>query len=542
VRTCDPELLAAELGSGASDVAELVPDVRERVRDVPAPSRSRDPETARFRLFDSTAAFLRRAAVREPLVLVLDDLHAADTPSLIMLQFLARELAETRILIVAAYRDVELARGSPLMQTLVALRREPVTRALPLSGLARDDVAQFIRLTAGTDAPASLVNAINAQTEGNPLFLGEVVRLLKQEGRFTATGEAMSPRLGIPQGVREAISLRLGHLSEPCNEILILASILGREFRLDALERVSELSSNNILGLLDQAFVAGLISEVSGVPGRLRFSHALVRETLHEELHTSRRIALHARIGQALEDFYAHDTEPHLGELAYHFFESLPGGDAERAVEYAKRAGQHAVRLLAYEEAARLYRMAIVALDTTLAAHDESRCDLLLALGDAEARAGNMPEAKRAFLAASEIARRAEMPEALAHAALGYGGRFVWARAGHDPRLVALLRDALAGLPPSDSPLRVRLLARLAGALRDEPSPEARAALSVERWPAGWRTLPRSPTRWTDAMQPSSGQTIQSSASKSRTRSCTLPKRWTIVSEHFRAATIGPSR
>jgi tetratricopeptide (TPR) repeat protein len=480
VRTCDSEQLTTELGSGAADVAELVPDVRERLAGVPAPSRSRDPDTARFRLFDSTAAFLRRAAVTKPLLLVLDDLHAADTPSLILLQFLARELAEARILVVAGYRDTELTRGSPLTLTLAALRRESVTRALPLSGLARGDVGHFIHLTTGTEAPESLVNAINAQTEGNPLFLGEVVRLLAQEGRLPATGEAGLPHLGIPQGVREVISLRLGHLSERCNEILTLASILGREFRLDALERVSELSSDDILEHLDQAFVSGLIAQISGVPGRVRFSHALVRETLHEELSAGRRVALHARVGQALEDFYELDIEAHVDELAYHFFESLPGGHAERAIEYAGRAGRHAVRLLAYEEAARLYRMAIAALETTVVPGEETRCDLLLALGDAEARAGNMPEAKTAFLAASEIARRRMMPEALAQAAVGYGGRIVWARAGHDFRLVSLLRDALAGLPPSDSPLRVRLLARLAGALRDEPSPEARAALSAE--------------------------------------------------------------
>ena len=479
VRTCDPQALIRELGKGASQIAELVPDIRERIAGVPAPSRSRDPDTARFRLFDSTAAFLKLAAVRVPLVLALDDLHAADTPSLILLQFLARELAETRILVVAAYRDTELARGSPLALTLVALRRESVTRAIRLSGLARHDVAHFVRLTTGTEAPASLLDAINAQTDGNPLFLGEVVRLLAQEGRLIDTGEGTPQRLGIPQGVREAIGLRLGHLSPACKEILILAAILGREFRLDTLERVSERSSNEILAILDQAFVSGLISEVAGVPGRLRFSHALVRETLHEELSTSRRVALHARVGEALEDFYAHDVEAHIGELAYHFFESLPGGDAERATDYARRAGRHAVRLLAYEEAARLFRMAIAALDTTRAPRDETTCDLLLTLGDAEARGGNMQEAKKAFFEASEIARRGGMAEALAKAAVGYGGRIVWARAGHDPRLVALLRDALAGLPPDDSPLRVRLLARLAGALRDEPSPEARAALSA---------------------------------------------------------------
>jgi tetratricopeptide (TPR) repeat protein len=364
--------------------------------------------------------------------------------------------------------------------TLVALRRELVTRELPLSGLGRDDVARFIRLTGGADAPESLVRAIDAQTEGNPLFLGEVVRLLSQEGRLAPSDESISARLGIPQGVRETIGLRLGHLPAPCNELLVLASILGREFRLDALQRVSELSGSEVLTRLDPAFGSGLIAEMPGAPGRVRFSHALVRDTLHEELGTSRRVALHARIGQVLEDFYAQDAEPHLGELAHHFFESLPGGDAERAIDYASRAGRHAVRLLAYEEAARLYRMALAGLDTTLVPHGERRCELLLALGDAEARAGNMPAAKEAFFAASEIARRDRMPEALARAAVGYGGRIVWARAGHDLRLVALLRDALAGLPPHDSALRVRLLARLAGALRDEPSLEARAALSAE--------------------------------------------------------------
>ena len=480
VRNCDPEVLVTELGSGASDVAGLVPEVRERLPGVPAPSRSRDPDTARFRLFDSTAAFLRRAATREPLVLVLDDLHAADTPSLILLQFLARELAETRIVVLAAYRDTELARGSPLMQSVVALRRESVTREIPLSGLTRDDVVHFIRQTAGTDAPACVVNAISAQTEGNPLFLGEIVRLLAHEGRLTDPGQRTPSRLAIPQGVREVIGLRLGHLSGACNELLILASMLGREFRLDALERVSELSGNDILELLDEAILAGLIAEVSGVPGRLRFSHGLVRETLREELTTSRRVALHARIGEALEVFYAHDTEAHIGELAYHFFESLPGGDAERAMEYAWRAARHAVRVLAYEEASRLYRMAIAALDASHAPREQTHCHLLLGLGDAEARAGNMPEARKAFLDACEIARRIGMPEALAEAAVGYGGRIVWARAGHDLRLVSLLRDALAGLPPSDSPLRVRLLARLAGALRDAPSLDERGALSAE--------------------------------------------------------------
>ena len=480
VRTCDPTMLAADLGSGTADIAQLVPDIRELLHDVPPPTRSRDPDTARFRLFDATAAFLTRAAAREPLVLVLDDLHAADTPSLILLQFLARELGETRILVLASYRDTELGRGSPITLTLAELRRESATRTLPLSRLERADVADYIRLTTGIEATADLIQAIHLQTEGNPLFLGEVVRLLFQEGRLTASGDAISLKLGIPFGVREAIGRRLGHLSEECNGLLILASILGREFRLDALQRVSERSRTDVLELLDEAVAAGLLLEMPSAPGRLRFSHALVRDTLHEDLSPSRRVGLHLRVGNALEELYADDAEPHLAELAHHFFEALPVADAERAIDYARRASERAARLLAYEEVARLSRMALAALDLTLAASDHTRCELLLALGEAEARAGNMPEAKKAFLQAAEIARGERMPEALAQAAVGYGGRMVWARAGHDPRLVALLRAALAGLPPRDSPLRVRLLARLAGALRDDPVPEERAVLSAE--------------------------------------------------------------
>ena len=193
VRSCDPATLAAELRGSASDVAELVPEIRELLPETPLPTHSDDPDTARFRLLEATAAFLKRAAERAALVLVLDDLHAADTPSLVLLQFLARELPETRILVVGGYRDTELRRGSPLTRTLAELRREAVTCALPLSRLARADIAEFIRLTTRVEPADGLVAAIDAQTEGNPLFVGEVVRLLSQEGGLAGDVAARRP-------------------------------------------------------------------------------------------------------------------------------------------------------------------------------------------------------------------------------------------------------------------------------------------------------------------------------------------------------------
>ena len=217
-----------------------------------------------------------------------------------------------------------------------------------------------------------------------------------------------------------------------------------------------------------------------GAQGRLRFSHALVRDALYEQLGAARRTRLHAEIGEALVFLYASDPEPHLAEIAHHFFEAAPGGDRDRAIAWATRAGDRAIWLLAYEEAARLYGLALAALDSKQGADEAARCELLLALGEAQARSGEMVIAKETFAAAAVVATRLASSDLLARAAIGYGGRFVWVRSGKDNQLVPLLEGALAALPPEDSVLRIKLLARLAGALRDRRMPERVASLSQE--------------------------------------------------------------
>jgi tetratricopeptide (TPR) repeat protein len=179
----------------------------------------------------------------------------------------------------------------------------------------------------------------------------------------------------------------------------------------------------------------------------------------------------------ALESLRGDQPGPHLAELAH---QAIAGSDFEKGLRYARRAGDHALSLLAYEEAARLYETAIEALDHSHPNDDEVRCGLVISLGEAEARAGNTQAAKEAFLSAAEIARRSELPHMLAQAAVGYGGRLVWSRAGNDDRLVPLLEDGLAALAETDVELRTRLLARLAGALRDEHSRTRREQLSEE--------------------------------------------------------------
>jgi DNA-binding SARP family transcriptional activator len=474
----DPETLRSQLAEGAADLAQLVPELRRLFPDLPEPAL--ESEGARFRLFDSTARFLRNAADARPLVIVLDDLHAADEPSLLMLRFVAGELGGSRILVVGTYRDVDPTVQDPLASTLAELAREPVAHRIELGGLTGADVGRYIELASGAVPPKELLAAIHAETEGNPLFVGEIVRLLSAEGRLAEIDARALWTLGIPQGVREVIGRRLGRLSPESVRLLTLASVLGREVGLDALARLGERSGDELLDALDEAVEARVLASVPGSRGRLRFAHALIRQTLYDQLTTPRRVQLHRRAGKTLEALYAQDPEPHLSELAYHFFEAAPGGDAEKALEYAKLAGERALGQLAYEEAARFYEQALQALDLKHPGDALAQCELLLGRGEALAKAGSMAEAKEAFLTAANLARSSGLAEHLARAALGYGGRYPFARAGPDSRLVPLLGEALSGLGEEESVLRVRVMGRLAAALRDQPSLEPRSSLSSQ--------------------------------------------------------------
>jgi DNA-binding SARP family transcriptional activator/tetratricopeptide (TPR) repeat protein len=473
VRDRDPEALRLELGAGAAEVAQMLPELRELFADLSDPPLL-SPEAARFRLFEKLAGFLVRAAASQPLVMVLDDLHAADEPSLLLLQFVAGELHQAPLLIVGAYRDVDLQPHTPLTSVVADLRRERVTHELALAGLTEDEVGRMIESSSGMQPPQPSAAAICHRTEGNPLFVGEIVRLLSAEGRLAEVTEAASETLPIPPGVREVIGRRLRLLSEDSRRILALAAVLGREFEFGALAHLSALSEERLLEVLEEAIRAHVLAEVPAAPDRLRFAHALIRDTLYGELGALRRGRLHREVGEALEAFYGEDREPHLAELAHHFLAARVAGGAAKAIEYARAAGDRAVRLLAFEEAVRLYGAALGLLGRAGAASDRSRCELLVALADAQSRAGDDRAAKATYLQAAELARAAGLRELLGRAAVGYGGRFVWVRAATDAQLVPLLEAALGALGDADSVLRVQLLSRLACALCDDPSRERR--------------------------------------------------------------------
>jgi DNA-binding SARP family transcriptional activator len=474
LQASDRDDLVSQLGPGAADVAAIVPELYDLIPGL-APRTAPDSEGARFRLFHATAEFLRRASQTDPVVLVLDDLHAADTPSLLMLQFIARELASMHVLVIAAMRDVDPVPGERLTAMTTELAREPVMRRISLRGFSESEVAEYVQLTAAEAASAELAAELHAETEGNPLFVAELVRLSSLEGVRHEPGRAV--RLAIPQSVRDVISRRLAHLPPDCHRILELASVLGREVDVEPLARMADVSVDMLLDTLDAAIAARVFDDGPGVADRIRFAHVLIRDTLYDRLTIARRVRMHRLAVDALAALYGDDAGAHLAELAHH---AIAARDFERALRYAWRAGDLALALLAFEEAARLYQRALDALERPVVADEKSRCELLLSLGEAQGRAGNTPAAKAAFIDAADIARRLGLSRELARAAVGYGGRTAWMRVAGDIRLVPLLEEGLDAVGAVDVELRVRLLARLAGALRDEPSRERRDRLSQQ--------------------------------------------------------------
>ncbi|MCH7971285.1 MAG: protein kinase [Chloroflexi bacterium] len=347
VASTDPDVLRGQMGSTASVIAEVVADVREKFPDLPEAPSIDDPESARFRLFDSIATFLKNASGNQPLILMLEDLHWSDKPSLMLLEFVARELANAKIMVVGNYRDVELNRRHPLSVTLGDLTRDRLFERILLRGLQKHDVARFIEIAAGMSPPPALVETVYSQTEGNPLFVTETVRLLIQEGDITAGraagGGTTSWEIRIPEGVREVIGRRLDRLSERSNEMLTIAAIIGRQFRFDVLRQlVEDTTENQLLDALDEALSAKIIEELPDAVDHYQFNHALMQETLTGELSLTRRVRLHARIAEALEKTYGDEVNRYAAELAYHYSEAEAVLGTEKLVHYSVIAGEEA--------------------------------------------------------------------------------------------------------------------------------------------------------------------------------------------------------
>jgi tetratricopeptide (TPR) repeat protein len=450
------ETLASWLGAGMARVAQLVPGFAERLGTSTIPEVvSRESDAARFYLFEAVTALFRHAASVQPVLLIFDDLHAADEPSRLLLEFLVRQLRGARLLLVGTLRDFEAARSPDTSDALGRLVREG--QLVNLRGLGRDEVKDLIEVLSGAVPSQAHVSAVHEQTEGNPLFVREVVRLLDSEPAMQRTGKAAVP---VPGSVRAVIWRRLAPLSSDAIQVLSAAAVVGRGFDVALVGPVCKLPVERVLGALSEAAAFGVVTDEEGAAGRYRFSHSLMREVLYERLPIPARTQLHWLAGEAIERRYGIGSETHVAELARHFAEvAVAGGEAGKALEYARRAGDRALGMYAYEEAAAEYQRALQTL--SFAGPDEpNQCELLLRLGVAQSRAGNYQQAMESCLQAAEISRRLGATELLARAALVFGERQV--EGGLVNRqLIALLQEALDGLSPQDSALRARLLGRL---------------------------------------------------------------------------------
>jgi DNA-binding SARP family transcriptional activator/tetratricopeptide (TPR) repeat protein len=337
----------------AAVVAELVPELRERLPGLEPPPVLHEPKQERFRLLDAVASFLVRAARGRPLTIVLDDLHASDAGSLLLLEFVVRELADVPLLVIGTYRDVELTRGHRLIETLAELTRDGRVERLSLRGLTEPEVAELI--DASLDAPHSdgLARRVHERTEGNPLFVTEVVRLLmEQTGSPAAEPLAIDGgAIRVPEGVRVVIGRRLDGLSSDCCETLQLAALVGREFGVAQLRTVTEARPDALDDLLEEALDAHVLEEVPEAPDRFRFTHRLVQETLITGLSTTKRVRAHADIARSLEAHYGGAADAHAAELVRHFAEGETVVGPTGVIRYSRSAGEQALVAHAYDEA-----------------------------------------------------------------------------------------------------------------------------------------------------------------------------------------------
>jgi DNA-binding SARP family transcriptional activator len=324
-----------------------------------APSQHGDPDRGRAQLHQAVVTVIRGAAAVRPAVLILEDLHWADVPSLQLLDFLASQLDGEPLLIVATYRIPEPGTTPALADTLGTVARFPALDRIPLSGLEPQHVAQFIAGVIGSEPNRTLVDEVHDRTEGNPFFVTELVRLLQSEGMLGDDHGAGELRTRVPAAVRDVIRRRVSRLPESTNALLSVGAVIGRHFDLDLLARAAGVDDDAVLDLVETALVSGLVVESGEVVGRFAFSHALVRETLYEGLSALRRARVHARVAEGLESLPRPEDAAHVIDLAHHFSMAAPVLGTARTLPHVLRGAEVAEGLFDHGLAERLARAAI---------------------------------------------------------------------------------------------------------------------------------------------------------------------------------------
>lgn len=487
IRTCVQESSIEEpreLGTAAAAIAQLAPDLGERLGATADPSAKLEPEQARFRLFDGISSYLRNVTRRRPTLIVLDDLHEADECSLQLLQFVVRELEGAPLLVICAYRDRGSAIAGATDGAIASLRRD--ASFLYLSGLSENEVREQIATISGQNAPKTFVRTIFHRTRGNPLFVEEILRHLVREGVVYHDGVRWTARsapgeMPIPDGVRDLAAKCVALLSDGCREVLSVASVIGREFELDAVATASEKTVECVGELMDEAVAGRVIVQVAGSVDEFAFAHELVPQVLYDDLPLRKRSEVHRRVAERLERLHTATLDLQAGAIAYHFFRSADADSGRKAVDYALRAARRAAELMAHEEAARLYETALTALAKSRPAETGERVEILLKMSESWWRAGEAGRARCVARQAVEISRVAGSAADFARAALTHAGELPGFRAvACDDGVVQLLEEALKVLGEGESALHARVLGRLAEEITFSHERERRRVLAKQ--------------------------------------------------------------
>ncbi len=480
-------VLRAHIERHGGELARVVPALRDRLTDMPAP-RETDPDTERYMLWGAVAGLLREASSDQPIVLVLDDLHWADKPTLSLMEHMVSHGGDIHALLIATYRESELDRGHPLTSVLAHLHREQGVERLALKGLEENDIVHIMERAAGhemDEVGLALARELFREADGNPFYTGEILRHLlesgaihqQEDGRWTVRGSLSE--LTLPQSVREVVDHRVERLGEEAQKALQVAAVIGREFDTELLLGLTDCSDEEeLLDILDEAVEASVLTESAKVPGRFSFAHALINHTLYAGLGTTRRARLHHSVAEALEELCGGDPGARVSELAYHWASATTAVDVLKATAYARMAGERALSELAPDEALRWFTQALELLDQSGAERNSDRCELLIGLGEAQRQIGEA-DFRETLLAAAVLARELGDDGRLARAALANTRGFTSEIGRVDEERVEMLEAAAARLGENASS-RADVLALLAMELSFSEDADRRVALARE--------------------------------------------------------------
>jgi class 3 adenylate cyclase/tetratricopeptide (TPR) repeat protein len=481
IHLAEPEEFLEDLGEAAPEVAKLVPELRERLPDLPEP-RKIPAEQERLYLFNKLSGFLGRQASKRPLLIIIEDLHWADESTLLLLQHIAQRLSEMPVLMVGTYRTTELDIARSLARALEELFRQRLAHDLPLKPLPETDVSAMLRGRSGQEPPSRLVETIYQETEGNPFFVEEVFKhLVEEEKLFDSEGQWHADlrveETDVPRGVLLVIGRRLERVSEQCRRILARAAVIGRGVGFRLLNEVIELDEDTLFDAIEEAERAQLVSTVTRHgEDRITFAHEYIRQTLLNDLAAPRRRRLHLHVAEAMEQLYAGALDQNAADLAHHFYQA--GGNPEKTIEYAILAAERATGQAAYEEAVAQYQRALQALEQQQPVDELRQCEVLLALGRVSGNASDPDCAQEAFSRVTEIAMKLPAPEQFVEAVLGLH-RYKYLVGFQDKPFLDMMEEGLALLDEGDSPLRAALSGRLSSVL-EYLHDERRFSLSEE--------------------------------------------------------------